>query len=725
MDLCLIADGGSILASIGYYSWIVIKVLIGLGLVIFVHELGHFLVAKACGVKCEKFYLGFDVPIRIGPIRLPRTLGKFTWGETEYGIGIVPLGGYVKMLGQDDNPARAQEEADRIRVQKSEPDGITPEGEQQYELDPRSFPAKSVPQRMAIISAGVIMNLIFAVILAAVAYRMGVKYEPCEIGSTTPGSPAWVQDLPLGSQIVQLGANGRRNDHLRFLWDLKQYVFMCDSDQKPVDLVLRTPDGAERDVSLVPEDRLVKLKLDKMPTIGVGAVDTTTLDSDTPVIPYLPAGHAEPAFEANDRIVGIGGEQFSTEVRNEKGDIPAYTLRQALAAHSDQPLTFQVERETESAGSKSSPHIVDITVQPTARREVGLQMKIGAVEAIRNDSPAARAGVQIGDVLVAINDQPIGDPLVLPQRIKPWIGQSIPLTVRRKVEGKTTEVQLEIAPEDRFQLHERLPVGHLVALEPMGVAFAVENTVANVAPGSPAAKAGLRGGDVLTTAHFTFLTDEAKEQVETVFRDVELFQEPTKFLPEVTTWPAVDELLQKLPEDTQLHVTFERAGESLKAEMNPVVSDQWYATTRGLLLTQLSRIHEATSWTESWQLGYRETRERFMDVIDFVRKLFTAKISLSNVGGPVAIAAVAGKEASEGIPRLLIFLTFLSANLAVLNFLPYPALDGGHMVFLTAEAVMGKPVNERIQGTLTLVAAVVLLAFFVFVAVNDVGRFFQ
>ena len=65
-----------------------VKVLVGLGLVIFVHELGHFVVAKLCGVKCEKFYIGFD----IGGWKLC----KIQWGETEYGIGILPLGGYVK-----------------------------------------------------------------------------------------------------------------------------------------------------------------------------------------------------------------------------------------------------------------------------------------------------------------------------------------------------------------------------------------------------------------------------------------------------------------------------------------------------------------------------------------------------------------------------------------------------------------------------------------------------
>ena len=114
--------------------WAVLQVLIGLGAVIFVHELGHFLLAKACGVKCDKFYVGFDVPIRIGPLKFPRTLGKFQYGETEYGIGILPLGGYVKMLGQDDDPRKLEEEAKRIQIDdEGEDDAPT-------QLDPRSYP---------------------------------------------------------------------------------------------------------------------------------------------------------------------------------------------------------------------------------------------------------------------------------------------------------------------------------------------------------------------------------------------------------------------------------------------------------------------------------------------------------------------------------------------------------------------------------------------------------
>ena len=246
MELSLIAA-----SSAGWLTTTIaiIKAMLGLGFVIFVHELGHFLVAKACGVKCEKFYVGFDVPIKIGPLRLPAAIYKVQWGETEYGIGIIPLGGYVKMLGQDDNPLNAEQEAERTRLPAEQQDQSAtdeteqpaaaeaaempavaaeqPEPEQSdvgRQVDPRSFVAKSVPQRMAIISAGVIMNLIFAVIFATVAYKMGVQIMPCVIAGTSPGDPAWEQNFPSGSKIVQIGRDGEPDQNLRFTWELRYKV---------------------------------------------------------------------------------------------------------------------------------------------------------------------------------------------------------------------------------------------------------------------------------------------------------------------------------------------------------------------------------------------------------------------------------------------------------------------------------------------------------------------
>ena len=104
LDLCLIATAWYLKSGF----WIgIAEVAAGLGFVIFVHELGHFAVAKFCGVKVDKFYLGFDIA--------GLKLAKFRWGETEYGIGILPLGGYVKMLGQEDNPARLRAEIERAK----------------------------------------------------------------------------------------------------------------------------------------------------------------------------------------------------------------------------------------------------------------------------------------------------------------------------------------------------------------------------------------------------------------------------------------------------------------------------------------------------------------------------------------------------------------------------------------------------------------------------------
>ena len=98
------------------------------------------------------------------------------------------------------------------------------------------------------------------------------------------------------------------------------------------------------------------------------------------------------------------------------------------------------------------------------------------------------------------------------------------------------------------------------------------------------------------------------------------------------------------------------------------------------------------------------------------------KASVRDLGGPVMIIKVAKDEASVDVTRLLLFLTMLSANLAIINFLPIPILDGGHFVFLTIELIRRKPVSERIQGSLSMLFLFVLLGFMVFIVSNDVVR---
>jgi regulator of sigma E protease len=725
------------LGTLAGYAAIVLMVLIGVGLVIFVHELGHFLVAKACGVKCEKFYLGFDVPIKIGPVTLPRTLGKFQWGETEYGIGIIPLGGYVKMLGQDDNPANAQREAERIRVAKvsaadpaardqHEPELVS-DAAAEYELDPRSYPAKSVPQRMAIISAGVIMNLIFAVIFAAVAYRTGVPYEPCEIGGTSAGSPAWTHNMPLGARIVQIERDGRESQHLRFDWDLRQQIALrgLGEEPKPIDLQLQLPDGTREWFTVVPSDRLVRRGISDFATIGVRPTDSTTLAQDLPFVPHMAAGRAEPPFQSGDRIVAVNGQGIDPSRANEQGELPADALESALAAHVNEPITVVVARRD------TAPHLtaedairqLEITIPPNPLRQVGLEMHMGPVEAVREDSPAARAGIQVGDLIRRVNGEPVGDPCLLSPRLAAAIGHPVELELERPGASPSTTITVTVVPEARARFDITLTPSTLAAVESIGVAYAVRNDVAAVEPGSPAAAAGVQAGDVIRSALFLATTKEAETQVKQLFGGA-LLSEAIPFDAQQENWAYVLHLLQLVPTGTALQLELQRAGKALTVALVPVDSAAYFYLDRGLRLTSLTRIHTAASWSEAWHLGLRETKEQLQRVLNFLGKFFTFRVSPKTLGGPLMIAAAAGSEASQGVPRLLLFLTLLSANLAILNFLPIPALDGGHMVFLTAEAVTGKPVDERLQGTLTLIGVVCLLGLMVFVFANDIGRLF-
>src|ERR1700730_495071 len=124
------------------------KAALGLSFVVFLHELGHFLAAKSCDVHVTTFSIGF------GPA-IPGC--SFKWGETTYKLALFPLGGYVQMVGQVDGD----------------------EGSDGSEDDPRSFRNKTVGQRMLIISAGVIMNVLFGALCFVAVYRyQGVERPP-------------------------------------------------------------------------------------------------------------------------------------------------------------------------------------------------------------------------------------------------------------------------------------------------------------------------------------------------------------------------------------------------------------------------------------------------------------------------------------------------------------------------------------------------------------------
>ena len=107
-----------------------------------------------------------------------------------------------------------------------------------------------------------------------------------------------------------------------------------------------------------------------------------------------------------------------------------------------------------------------------------------------------------------------------------------------------------------------------------------------------------------------------------------------------------------------------------------------------------------------------------------IYKLVKGDISPKTLGGPIMIAQMAGDQAKEGIPNLIYFIAFISINLAIVNFLPIPVLDGGHLLFFTIEAISGSPISLRMREITQQIGVVVLLLLTVFVFYNDIVRIF-
>jgi regulator of sigma E protease len=676
------------LAAAGWLEWlarpsswgVILQVAGGLGFVIFVHELGHFLVAKACGVKCEKFFLGFDV----GGLKLL----SFRRGETEYGIGVLPLGGYVKMLGQDDNPSAAAEEAERARLSGDLPP--EPVDAPHPAWDPRSYPAKSVPQRMAIISAGVTMNVIFAVLLAAWAYGRGVRELACAISSVRAGGAAWEAGLRTGDEITAIA--GRRDPVFK---DLQQGVTLGDL-ARGVEFTIRRPgEGAERTVLLKPDTSL------GAPTVGVFSPCSLRLPADLAAGLPGSAGRAEPPLAAGDTIRAVDGAPVGTYAE----------LLAALARHLSAPVTLTVERA--SPGKDAAPEKIAVALPPQHRRTLGLAMTGGEIRAVQADSPAAAAGVRPGDRIVSVDGGAPGDPLTLDDRLRARGGERVALVLGHEGEADRS---VDVVPRAvDWRDDESTPVACLASVPCLGIALVVDATVAAVDPDGPAARAGIAVGDRIGRA---WLLDGHAQ----VAGDKGI-----NLSAGTPNWPAVMARLQFAAAADAVRLAVAGAdGKARDVDLAPADAPDLFVMDRGLVFEPLARQVQAASFVGALQMGLRQATSDLRLVYGFLGKLFRRDINPRLVGGPIEIAKQAGRSAQEGFSRLLLFLAMLSANLAVVNFLPVPVLDGGHMVFLLYELVFRRPPSERVVIALSYMGLAMLLSmmlFVVFLDLNLIPRF--
>ena len=265
-----------------------------LGVLVFVHELGHFLAAKRVGIRVLKFQLGFNP-----------TILSFRRGDTEYGIGALPLGGYVKMAGENPEDVEHDEQG-RVIVRTDE------------------FLSKSKWQRFQVLIMGPIMNLLLAVILTAVVLYQGVErgsYEeqPVVVGVVAEGSAAAKADVRPGDRIVSVAGRGVDT------WD--QFLMAVGSKpNREIDIGLLR-NGLEQTRKVTPT--VAGRSRFEFGDIGV-------LPNVHPHVGEISKGSAaeRAGLKTDDVVLAVDGKPITF----------SYQLKQAIATHPEQPITLTILR---------------------------------------------------------------------------------------------------------------------------------------------------------------------------------------------------------------------------------------------------------------------------------------------------------------------------------------------------------------------------------------------
>mgnify|MGYP005841432663 CR=1 FL=1 len=674
-----------------------LALVLGFGFIIFIHELGHFLVAKWVGIRCTQFAIGFGHAIltyRKGlglksgsteaeyerrtrrllrdegvdldslgemsrQLRLFEAADRLGLGETEYRLNWMPLGGYVKMLGQEDMDPTAQSD------------------------DPRAFNRKPVWARAAVISAGVTMNLIFGLLFFIIAFMAGVKFPPAIVGETVPGSPA-ANASPVGHEDDPALVGLRPGDRVVSIngkaatdfMDIAVNTALASRDQ-PLDLVVER-DGHARPLMY----RMTPVQANqgggKLLSIGVMPPLSLTvgkLEAGVPMHPDLEAAGIKPGFtitHVNDEPVSRY-DQYAAAIESRRG----------------QPVSVTF------ADGNGGSHQVTLAAQPlltatadTPGHLLGL-MPVMKVAAPMPGSRAEKAGLRGGDVFVSIDGAswPTLDQGI--DLVSAAAGRSIRLVVLRDGD----EVTLDDARPDSQ--------GKLGFVASRATELPV---IGGVLPGSPAATLELSPGSTVLAVNDRDVTD----------------------------WGDLQRLLAEAaaasPGGGEVKLTIRRAvaGDPVATLQLPFDAEQAKALAAAgwidplanpLMLEDLMVPVTAASPWAATKMGVHKTHQFMLQTYMTLLRLFQQTVPVSELRGPVGIFHIGTQTAQKGWTYLLFFLGLISVNLVVINFLPIPIVDGGLMVFLIIEKLKGSPVHPKVLAAanyvgLALIGSVMLMTFY-------------
>jgi regulator of sigma E protease len=368
-----------------------------LGVLIFVHELGHFVVAKLCGVRVLKFSIGFGSPIGFGSYRM-----RWERNGTEYVVAWIPFGGFVRMLGEQ-------------LVGDEGESGLIPEDARPDEF----LESKPVWQKIAITLAGPAMNLGFPVVIFMLMLWTGIPKTTSTVGMVERGSPAEAAGVRSGDRI--LSVNG---DSVQWWADVRRKIEVSKSEN----LELALARGADQvDVSIPLGSRSALDEFGEAEAIGWVGVDSRRLPALLGV-PDADSPGARAGLRSGDRVIEVDGRPVEDWSQ----------FRRAYAEAAGQEVRLRVAAGVEEDAPERSLSI-------PAEGDLGALGVISAtvlVSHVQEGTPAEAAGLREGDLILEVNGKPAGSFQTFADTVRSSGGASIRIVYAREGES----VQVDVTP---------------------------------------------------------------------------------------------------------------------------------------------------------------------------------------------------------------------------------------------------------------------------------------
>lgn len=686
--------------NIGVFGNILL-VAIGFGAFILVHEFGHFLFAKLCGIKVEAFSIGFP-PILAGILRTERGLririlpqffpkgdgsddGRLSFtvgkkprcaGETEYRIGAIPFGGFVKMLGQEDV------------------------GEIKESDDPRSFANKSVGARMAVIAAGVVFNAISALIVFMVVFLIGINRVPAVVGGVAADSPAARAGLTGGDEIIEIGGRSRNLDY----YDIAVEAALSGRGEK-VALKVRHKDGSIGDYVLVAEQK----PGGEVKEFGIVMPQSTTVAEVSDANEMFEKTGLRPG----DRIKSVDGKSVGSywefEEAAQKTIAPAAAVKAERAGEGGESeiaaaiklslVAAGIKGEAESETGHICSMVPRLRLEAVSKKPLSTGEKLKALLSSKKEDKNIETAeeLQSGDIVLAAGEVENPTYKELRDVTTEYEDRELPIKVLRIIDGVEKELTITVTPK-RSKEDDRVVIG--IFLVP---AFDAEHPVV---------------AKTISTEDWPVKLEIPRGAVITAVNKVEV--------------SSFYDIAREIKRDAgkRIEITY-RAGEEetsgVELEVKP---DEGFAAVKSVFadfvpFRPLERLYKASGPADAIGMGYRKTVMFISQAYITLKGLVTGLFSPKGLMGPVGILTFSYRIVAE---RPLIdyayFLGLISASLAVFNILPLLPFDGGFIVFLLIEKIKGSPVSVRVQEKIASVGWVLVIVLVLYVTFNDIVRSF-